>query len=240
MNARSLIYAMLAGALSVANVGCMKAPGKPGLATEARPEQVLDFPTLYKQNCAACHGNNGVGGAAISLANPAYLATAGVDNIRSIAANGVPGTLMPAFGKKAGGMLTDAQLGVISQGMIDAWGRASALGGATPLPYAAQGKGDAVHGQAAYGTFCASCHGADGTGTPGKIGSIVDPAYLALVDDQGLRSIVIAGRPDLGMPGAYPNGQGARAMTDQQVTDIVAWLASQRTASPGAPYPEHP
>ena len=26
-------------------------------------------------------------------------------------------------------------------------------------------------------------------------------------------------------------------MTDQQVTDIVAWLASKRVANPGQPYP---
>ena len=26
-------------------------------------------------------------------------------------------------------------------------------------------------------------------------------------------------------------------MTDQQITDIVAWLASKRIANPGQPYP---
>ena len=39
-----------------------------------RPEQVLAFPTLYTQNCTACHGENGKNGAAIPLANPVYLA----------------------------------------------------------------------------------------------------------------------------------------------------------------------
>ena len=45
-----------------------------------RPEQVVDFPTLYNQNCAACHGENGKNGAAISLANPVYIALAGEDS----------------------------------------------------------------------------------------------------------------------------------------------------------------
>jgi cytochrome c oxidase cbb3-type subunit 3/ubiquinol-cytochrome c reductase cytochrome c subunit len=216
----------------------MSAPGKPTSAVEARPEQVLEFAPLYKQSCAACHGDNGKGGAAIALANPVYLATAGLDKLRGITAGGVPGTLMPGFGKKAGGMLTDAQIEVIAQGMVETWGSAPALGGATPLPYSSSAKGDAAKGQAAFGTFCARCHGADGTGIPNKVGSIVDPAYLALVSDQGLRSIAIAGRPDLGMPDW--RSDGPRAMTDAEVTDIVAWMTSLRTAAPGEPYPQHP
>lgn len=240
MNARMLTLLAASGALSLASAGCMSPPGKPGSVVEiSRPEQLMEFAPLYKQNCAACHGEGGRGGAAISLANPAYLATAGVDNIRNITAAGVPGTLMPPFGKKAGGMLTDAQIGVIAQGMMEGWGNASSLGGATPLAYASSVKGDSTKGQAAFGTFCASCHGADGTGVPNKIGSIVDPAYLALVSDQGLRSIVIAGRPEFGMPD-WRRTQGPRGMTDGDVSDIVAWLTSQRIASPGEPYPQHP
>ena len=29
----------------------------------------------------------------------------------------------------------------------------------------------------------------------------------------------------------------AQPLTDQQITDVVAWLASKRTANPGQPYP---
>ncbi len=29
----------------------------------------------------------------------------------------------------------------------------------------------------------------------------------------------------------------AQPLTDQQITDIVAWLASKRTRDPGQPYP---
>ena len=59
-----------------------------------------------------------------------------------------------------------------------------------------------------------------------RTGSLVDPAYLALISDQGLRSLIIAGQPGEGMPDwrSDINGAGSRAMTDQEVTDIVAWL----------------
>ena len=40
--------------------GCDRLPGRPSVREEiARPEQVLDFNTLYKENCAGCHGADG-------------------------------------------------------------------------------------------------------------------------------------------------------------------------------------
>jgi hypothetical protein len=55
----------------------------------------------------------------------------------------------------------------------------------------------------------------------------VDGSYLALVSDQGLRTTVIAGRPDLGAPDWRGNVRGS-AMTSQDVSDVVAWLSAQR------------
>jgi mono/diheme cytochrome c family protein len=225
----------------------MSAPGKPKLVQAAtiRPDQVMDFRTLYKQNCAGCHGENGQNGAAISLANPVYLATAGFDNIQRLTANGLPGTLSPAFAQKAGGLLTDAQVAVLAHGMIAEWGKSSTLTGVTMLPYASSTQGDVAQGQIAFNTFCASCHGANGvapTDKTGRSNSLIDPAYLALVSNQGLRSIIIAGAPEMGMPdwrGDLP-GPESRAMTDKEVTDIVAWMASFRTPAPGQPYSQHP
>src|ERR1700729_3609167 len=84
----------------MALTGCNHIHGRPGPGPEViRPDEVLDFPTLYKENCAACHGANGKNGAAISLANPVYLAIAGEQTIQQTAAKGVPGGLMPAFAK---------------------------------------------------------------------------------------------------------------------------------------------
>jgi cytochrome c oxidase cbb3-type subunit 3/ubiquinol-cytochrome c reductase cytochrome c subunit len=206
-----------------------------------RPDDVLNFTTLYKANCAACHGENGRDGAAISLANPVYLGVAGEDNLRQITANGVSGKLMPPFAKSAGGMLTDQQIGVLAHGMIQQWSKPDLLAGLSIPQYRSTLAGDAARGQQAFGVFCARCHGAAGQGSTGdaksktgKIGSIVDGSYLALISDQGLRSIAIAGRPDEGMPDWRTDG--AQPMTDQQVTDIVAWLASKRTNNPGQPY----
>jgi mono/diheme cytochrome c family protein len=233
---------MLSAACIATTTGCSRIHGRPGPGPEViRPDEVLDFPTLYKENCAACHGANGKNGAAISLANPVYLAVAGEQTIHQIITKGVPGGLMPAFAKSSGGSLTDRQVAILSQGILKQWGSPNALAGATPPTYAATLPANADRGQQAYTAACARCHGANGEGnsgdpktSAGKLGSIVNPSYLALISDQDLRSIVIAGRPDEGMPDW--RSDAAQPLSDQQVTDIIAWLASKRTAEPGQTY----
>jgi cytochrome c oxidase cbb3-type subunit 3/ubiquinol-cytochrome c reductase cytochrome c subunit len=246
MNSCTLPFRLVACAVALAAVGCNGAPGKPGPEPETpRPEQVLNFATLYGQNCAACHGEHGTNGAAISLANPTYLAIAGVSNIERITANGVPGTAMPLFAKSKGGTLTDQQIAVLAQGMGSAWGNPAALAGQALPAYAATAPGNPSDGQKAFATYCARCHGADGTGaTTGNgvvNGSFIDPAYLALISDQGLRSIILAGQTEQG-PHDWRSYfiEPPVAMTDQEITDTVAWLASHRIATPGQPYKQRP
>jgi cytochrome c oxidase cbb3-type subunit III len=198
------------------------------------PNQLLDFGTLYAQNCAGCHGAEGRGGASIALANPVYLALVDETTMRNIVANGVRGTSMPAFAQSAGGMLTEQQIEVITSGMVSRWGRKQVLDGTNPPSYAAKAAGNVDHGQLVFGTYCASCHGSEGGGTP-KGSAMTNDSFLALVSDQALRTIVITGRPELGAPDWRGNVPG-RPMTDQEITDVVAWLASRRAQNPGRPY----
>jgi mono/diheme cytochrome c family protein len=234
---RSLvIFGALIAALALA--GCKHLPGRPGPYPEVmRPDELLDFNTLYSQNCSACHGAGGKHGVAVSLANPIYLAFIDDVNLRNVVANGVHGTAMPAFARSAGGMLTDQQIDVLVHEMRSQWGNPNALAGAKPPVYATSAAGDAARGAGVYQTFCASCHGSDGKGR-GKIGSMVDASYLALISDQSLRTSVVVGMPDFGAPDWRNDLQG-RPMTDEEINDVVAWLASQRTKFPGQPYPSN-
>jgi len=215
-------------------IGC-RPPGKPTEADiELKPEEVRDFALLYRQNCAGCHGQDGKGNTALALANPVYLAISSDDTIRRATAVGIRGSLMPAFAKSAGGTLTDEQIGILVREMRTRWAKPNDVLGASPPPYAAEEAGNAQRGAGAYATFCAGCHGPEGRGTP-KGSSIVDDSFLALVSDQNLRTTIIAGRPDLAHPD-WRHDAPDRAMNPEEVTDVVAWLVTQRKPNPGRPY----
>jgi mono/diheme cytochrome c family protein len=141
---------------------------------------------------------------------------------------------MPAFAQSAGGMLTDKQIDVIRGEIRARWSKPGVLVGTNPPSYAAKSTGDAQRGEAAFKVYCEACHGPSGRGGQ-KASAITNDSFLALVSDQGLRTIVIAGRPELGAPDWRGNVPG-KPMSDQEVTDVVAWLASQRAQNPGRPY----
>ena len=229
---------ILAGVLGFAVsllAGC-DMPGRPQPGPEVpRPEMVRSFDALYGQNCAGCHGKDGDNGSATNLANPEYQALIDDASLRDVIANGEKGTLMPGFSKKSGGPLTDAQLDAIVQGIRSRWKKDNALAGENPPPYKAGHPGDTGKGAAVYAAACASCHGDDAR-HPGNAGSILDGSFLALINEQTVRTTIIAGRPDIGEPD-WRNHIPGRAMTDDEITNVSTWLIAQRPAIPGQPYP---
>ena len=211
-------------------------PGRPSPGSEvSRPDKVVDFSALYASNCAGCHGAEGKGGAAIGLGDPVYLAIADDATIRKVVSDGVRGTAMPAFARQSGGILTNEQVDAIVGGIRTRWAKPDILRGIKPPPYSEPDKGDPQRGAEVYGVYCASCHGAEGGGGD-QAGSIVDGSYLALVSNQGLRTTVIVGRRELGAPDWRHNTPG-KVMADEDITDVVSWLISQRKQVPGQPYP---
>jgi hypothetical protein len=55
------------------------------------------------------------------------------------------------------------------------------------------------------------------------------------VSDQGLRTNVIVGRPEMGFPD-FRNDMPGQPLSAPQVADVVAWIAAQRIPFPGQPY----
>jgi mono/diheme cytochrome c family protein len=204
---------------------CGGLPGQP--SSSARPElpsEVTNFGQLYSENCAGCHGAEGHFGGALPLNNPVYLAIVDDASMRDAIASGITGTSMPAFAINNGGMLTGEQITAIVNGIRSRWGAQARPIDGTP-PYQSSKVGDVAQGAKLFGDYCASCHGGGGSG--GMAGAIADPSFLALYNDQALRTLIIAGRPDLGHPG-WRDYTHKPPLEAAQVSDIVAWLAAQR------------
>jgi cytochrome c oxidase cbb3-type subunit III len=213
-------FAILSVIAMLAFTSC-DAPGR--RATEivpVRPSDITDFQVLFSENCSGCHGANGQSALTVGIGTPVYLEIADDTTIRHVVEQGRPGTPMPAFAQKAGGLLTDAQVDILVRG-IRSWAKPEAFEKEKPPPYAASQPGDSTRGQKVFNTTCAFCHGPNGRGAR----AIADSAFLALVTDQHLRTVIITGMPKLGMPDWRTH---AKPLSDADVTDIVAWLASQR------------
>ncbi len=194
---------------------CDWMPGAPKKDGAWKPDSAItDFKTLYAQNCLACHGDGNTTAASLPMNFPLYLHFIPEETLRSVTANGIPGTLMPGFAEANGGQLAPNQIDALVDGILD-WRMGQAP---TNLPPYEAPLGDIAAGATAYAANCATCHGPDGNG--GTAGSIVDSAYLGLVSDQYLRTVTVVGRPNLGMP---PSN-----LTDPEVANLVAWMASHR------------
>ena len=216
--------------LVMSSMGCQRRIGPPNDEEELmRPENVVSFDRLYTQNCSACHGENGSGGPALDLANPNYQTLVDDESLRHRITSGMPGTQMPAFGESAGGFLTPQQVDILVAGMRSRWAPAGRKVMDMP-PYSSNTVGTAEHGHAIFQMSCSSCH------QQGQQ-KVTDTSYLALVSDQSLRTIIIAGRPDLGNPD-WKQVRHGQPLTDQDVSDVVAYLHSLRSDTPGQPYPE--
>jgi mono/diheme cytochrome c family protein len=223
----------IAALMALVPVAACQRPADPAAEVGAKPQMTAAFDGLYGPNCAGCHGADGRTGAALSLNDSVYRAVLDPAAVRRAIAAGTPGTLMPAFARSAGGTLADSQIDVLVEGIRTRWGRPAPSGLAGAPPYAGSA-GSPEAGAGAYATFCARCHGTPRSSSA-RAGEVYDPSYLALVSDQWLRTSTIVGRPERGMPDWRGDVPG-RPMTDQEITNVVAWLAGQRVPFAGQPY----
>jgi cytochrome c oxidase cbb3-type subunit 3/ubiquinol-cytochrome c reductase cytochrome c subunit len=122
-------------------------------------------------------------------------------------------------------------------GISPKWGSPgkAARGKKAPPSYLAGEKaGNEKQGRKLFDMACAACHGDKGQGGE-RAGAINDPSFLTLISDQALRRIIITGRDDLGMPDYQVEKRRSRKfkpLTGQDVSDLVALLASWKRGSP--------
>jgi mono/diheme cytochrome c family protein len=220
-------------------------PGRPNPADRpVSADQIVDFDSLFKANCAGCHGAQGKLGPAPPLNDAIFLSIVPDAELLRVITEGRPGTPMAPFARERGGLLNEAQVNALAAGLKSRWKVKAAVQDRLPSYLAAErGAADVStenleRGTKSFARACAVCHGEHGQGTTGA-GAIHDPAFLALISDQALRRIIITGRPDLGMPNFAENkarGADYQPLSSAEFDALVALLGAWRqTAPPAAP-----
>jgi mono/diheme cytochrome c family protein len=106
--------------LMVLGTGCnWNLPGKPDPKKRPMPtDWEVGFSVLFSRNCAGCHGKDGRVGPAPPLNDDLFRASISEKELRDVIANGrnvtkTQKTMMPAFARKRGGILSPAQIDVL-------------------------------------------------------------------------------------------------------------------------------
>lgn len=114
----------------------------------------IDGAPLYQEHCASCHGAKGKDVETANLASGDHLKRIGDDRFIKTTANGTD--VMPGFGKKAGGELSDDQINAILNHL-------KSKAGIVVEDKTAMGKAPAIpHEVSEDMEDCLECHGSDG------------------------------------------------------------------------------
>ena len=170
---------------------------------------------IYTEQCIACHGVDGEGGAGPALNSRQLLKNTPDEIFFSVIRSGVPNTQMPSWSVDFGGPLTDEAIRDVVA-FLRAWEpNAPDL---TPQARSA----DPASGAVLFESTCAICHGEAGHGGKAGIPALNDPQRLAKFDDSWYRGVIANGRPAKGMP------TWGTVLSPEQMDDLVALIAAWR------------
>jgi mono/diheme cytochrome c family protein len=177
---------------------------------------------LFSRYCSGCHsdGTYAAWDPFFKRFNPAVRGpglrgVADKTYLRTAIEQGRPGTLMPAWGKNAGG-LTDEQVA----GLVDylaAGDERPAQPRLAPLSLPA---GDSRRGGELFTQLCAGCHAGPNRLAP----SLGNPVFQKSASDDFIEQTIRGGRQDTPMP-AFQR-EGAAGLRDEEVADLLAYLRS--------------
>lgn len=189
---------------------------------------------LYSTYCIACHQAEGMGkvGFAPFIRNRDFLALASDDYLRTSIIAGRPGTAMPSWAHLKAHEV-DSLVAYLRHGSKSA---ASVLSRADPKK---KYDGNSDEGKPLYATYCASCHGENGSGYgeggPGP--GIGNAGFLAVASDDFIFQTIKHGRTGTAML-PFVGAKGLAGLDESQVGNIVAYLRELGNAAPATPIAE--
>ena len=185
---------------------------------------------LYVENCAVCHGVDGQGRIGARLE-----AFSGIDPSAVIAqtvAQGIEGTVMPAWGPANGGPLSDRDIADIVAYVVSAFNGTEPI---EPLPEYVPPEiarlpdveGDPSLGAVVYQANCAVCHGEQGRG---RIGKPLATSWPGAQPELFIRQVVSDGIEGTKMPTWAQSNGGP--LSDGEIANVAAYLLT--LPSPGS------
>jgi cytochrome c oxidase cbb3-type subunit 3 len=202
------------------------------------PEVIALGASVYIENCAVCHGEDGQGRIGATLAKD-WPSIRPDLRVRETIANGAPGALMPAWSQANGGPLTEEEIDAATCYILS-WQTGEPFV-PIPLPTQITGPvltpppgvtGDPNNGAALYQHNCAVCHGTQGEG---RIGATLARDWPSFRPDLRVKSVISSGVEDAAMP-AWSQANGG-PLTEDEIDDITAYILSWESAQAIEPSP---
>jgi len=176
---------------------------------------------VYREYCQGCHGNGTYGRwdkifkrFIPAIRGPGLLAAASREYLDANIRRGRPGTQMPAWERRAGGLLPDEVDAVITylKTGVPAAEKLATL----------NVRGDVTRGHSLFLKSCAGCHGTGGRG--GIAPEIGNPVFRQTATDDFIIRTIRLGRMGTAMP-AFQRA-GSPVLGDQDIADLLAFLRS--------------
>ncbi|MBI3694183.1 MAG: c-type cytochrome [Acidobacteria bacterium] len=170
---------------------------------------------LYKQYCASCHDtglytrwDKNFQRFVPAIRNPSFVRTEDDECLLANVEEGRPGTFMPAWGPKAGGLSKPEMEALV----------AYLRGAVKPAELAAAPAGGSVErGRTLFGRNCAGCHGAQGQGLIAP--ALANPVFQKAATDAFIAETIRSGRENTPMPAFARAGFG-----QAEIADLIAHI----------------
>ena len=180
---------------------------------------------VYHQYCLACHGEGSYGRwdktfkrFIPAIRGVSLQATADRSYLETQIKLGRPGTQMPSWVRQAGGLLPEEIKAVLD------YIQPPASKGAIAAARASAGfpRGDVARGGALFTSYCSGCHGP--AGHAGVAPEIANTVFQQAATDEFIVTTIRNGRRGTAMPSFQPHIDGARSLSDSDLSDLLAFI----------------